>query len=211
MCCNPIYHTQLKELVAGTDISIEDLSNVRPDSMDFWMASGLFEHQGVHYRDDIDILGFVQKYFNAMGEAVNLGRPFERREDMLCAWPTLDVATTFRGILFINADPKSGQCPGYSSSEMDGVIERTRDKGHSVCAIDGANLTLAQIGRLSIGAKLIVGCATGPWWPTLNRLNRDTQRICMLAPMRLDYGSVPIVHAKNAAEVATIMEGMGFL
>lgn len=213
LCCNPEYHQPLRELVAGTDIEIRGLENIPVDSMDCWIASGLFESQGIRYRDEVDIIGFVQKYFNAMGREANLGEPFAIREHMLCDWPSIwnSAGRPFTGILFINADPKSGQCPGYSSSEMDDLIVRTHRAGHSVLDIMEADLSLMQIGALSMHAKLIVGCATGPWWPTMMRQNMDTQRICMLDPMRLDYGSVPIVHAKNAAEVAQIMEGMGFL
>lgn len=211
LCCNPIYHDQLRELVAGTDITIKDLSHTPVDSMDAWIASGLFESQGIRYENQTDIMGFVQRYFNAMGESVNLGRPFERREDMLCEWPVLEEGSHFTGILFVNADPKSGQCPGYSSSEMDALIQNTEAAGNSVCSIEGADLTLAQIGRLSRHAKLIVGCATGPWWPTMNVWNRQTPRICMLDPMKLDYCDVPIFHARNATEVMGIMKEKKYL
>lgn len=211
LCCNPVYHDQLRELVAGTDITIKDLSHIPVDSMDCWIASGLFESQGIRYQDQIDIMGFVQQYFNAMGEAVNLGRPFERRGNMLCEWPSINVDSRFNGILFINADPKSGQCPGYSSSEMDALIQDTEAAGNSVCAVQGANLTLTQIGALSINAKLIVGCATGPWWPTMNVWNNQTPCICMLDPMKLDYCDVPIFHAANASEVQKIMRKKGYL
>lgn len=217
LCCNPEYHAQLRELVAGTDIEIRGLENIPVDSMDCWIASGLFESQGIRYRDDVDIMGFVQKYFNAMALESGLPRPFLLRYEMLSSWPSVwdrqfvRSGDPFTGILFINADPKSGQCPGYSSSEMDALIRRTEDAGHSVFAIEKAELSLVQIGAISIHAKLIIGCATGPWWSCQNVWNKTTQRICMLHPMRLDYGSVPIVHAKSAAEVAQIMEGMGFL
>lgn len=222
LCCNPIYHDQLRELVAGTDITIKDLGHIPVDSMDSWIASGLFESQGIRYENQTDIMGFVQKYFNAMGREGGLGDPFERREDMMCAWPSMQKCTSrnpdhvkwnnFTGILFINADPKSGQCPGYSSSEMDALIQNTEAAGNSVCSIGGSDLTLAQIGQLSTFAKLIVGCATGPWWPTMNVWNKNVQRICMLNPMRLDYGpGVPIVHAKNAAQAQDIMKQIGFL
>lgn len=216
LCCNPDYIQALTELVQGLPITIEDYSHIRPDSFDCWIASGQFPE--LQYRDDIDIMGFVQRYFNAMGRAAHRMEPFPTREDMLCDFPvwTMDQIVggwphAFSGILVINADPKSGQCPGYSSSEMDALIKRLQDKGESVCAIEKAELSLVQIGALSIHAKLIIGCATGPWWPTLNRWNKTTQRICLLSPMRLDYGSVPIVHAANATEVVTILEGMGFL
>lgn len=214
LCCNPVYHDQLRELVVGTDITIKDLSHIPVDSMDCWIASGLFESQGIRYESQTDIMGFVQRYFNVMGREAGLGEPFERREDMLCEWPNLWIPTyqEFHGILFINADPKSGQCPGYSSSEMDALMQNCQAVGHSVCGIDGSDLSLIQIGSLSLTAKLIVGCATGPWWPTMNKWNLPTQRICMLEPMRLDYGfGVPIVHAKDAAQVQDIMKQMGFL
>jgi len=196
---------------------VEDCSAIPPDSRDYWIASGLYERVGVRYQDNVDILGFVQKYFNAMAAEVGFEPCFPTRESMTCAWPSIqqydaEVHSKFRGILFINCDPKSGQCPCYSSSEMDALIRKTEDAGHSVLAVEKAELSLVQIGALSIHTKLIVGCATGPFWVTANRWNVDTQRIVMLDPMRLDYGtSCPSLYAKNAAEVEKIMEGMGFL
>lgn len=212
--CAPEYVDPLRELVAGTNIFIEDCSNVPPDSRNYWIASGLYERQGIRYQDNVDIMGFVQKYFNAMSEDGGFAPCFPRREDMVAEWPSLWMPTyeEFHGVLFINCDPKSGQCPRYSSSEMDALIERTKNAGHSVWGIEKAGLSLPQIGSLALTAKIIVGCATGPWWPTVNKWNKDTQRICLLDPMRLDYGSaVPTVHAKDAGEVVTIMERMGFL
>lgn len=218
--CKTEYVDALRELVAGTNIFVEDCSAVPVDSRDFWIASGLYERVGVRYRDDVDILGFVQRYFNAMAADAGFEPCFPTRESMVCAWPTIVhqfqvgwyPGTEFNGIMFINADPKSGQCPGYSSSEMDTLIRRTEDAGHSVCAIEKAELSLVKIGALSIHAKLIVGCATGPYWPTANKWNTYTQRIVILDPMRLDYGtSCPSLYAKNAAEVEKIMEGMGYL
>lgn len=218
--CAPEYVGPLRELVAGTNIFVEDYSAVPVDSRDCWIASGLYERVGVQYRDDVDIIGFVQRYFNAMAAEVGFDPCFPTRESMVCAWPSIlkmkdwigHGDTTFTGILFINADPKSGQCPGYSSSEMDELIRQTQDAGHSVCAIEKAEMSLVQIGALAIHAKLIVGCATGPYWPTVNNWNTDTQRIVMLDPMRLDYGtSCPSLYAKNAHEVEKIMQGMGFL
>lgn len=214
--CKAEYIDALRELVAGTNIFVEDCSAVPVHSRDFWIASGQFEHVGVRYRDDIDILGFVQKYFNAMAAEVGFDPCFPTRESMVCAWPAIQWkhsgASDFHGILFINCDPKSGQCPCYSSSEMDRLIKATHAMGHSVCAVEKVELSLPQIGALSIHAKLIVGCATGPWWPCQNSWNVDTQRIVMLDPMRLDYGtSCPSLYAKNAHDVEKIMEGMGFL
>lgn len=216
--CKPEYVDALRELVAGLPITIDDCSNVPPDSMDCWIASGLFERQGVQYRDDIDILGFVARYFNAMAVETNQPAPFLRREDLLCDFPSIrawsimveELGNPFTGILVINCDPKSGQCPRYSSSEMDALIVKLENAGHSVCAVEKAGLSLVQIGALSIHAKLIIGCAAGPWHVCQNVCNKDTQRIAMISPMRLDYGT-PLVHAADATQVETILQGMGYL
>lgn len=211
--CKAEYVTALRELVAGTGITIEDCSHVPPDSRDFWIASGLFEHRGIRYQDDKDIMGFVQRYFNAMAEDGGYAPCFPSREDMLCSFPSVvmqEPSQTAR-VLVINADPKSGQCPRYSSSEMDQLISRLEDRWESVISIEKAGLSLAEIGRIATYAELIIGCATGPWWPTM-RVNTYADRICMLDPMRLDYGpNVPITHARDAAEVAAILESRDML
>lgn len=211
LCCNPEYHQALRELVVGLPIEIKDCSSIPANSFNCWIASGQFP--GLDYRDDIDIMGFVQKYFNRMGEEAGLGQPFPTREDMICDFPAIHsypIPVPFEGILVINCDPKSGQCPGYSSSEMDSLILKLENAGHSVCAVEKAGLSLVQIGALSIFAKLIIGCATGPFWPTLNRWNKDTPRIVMLSRMILDYGA-PMPHANNAGEVEDMLKGMGYL
>lgn len=209
--CNPEYHKQLRELVEGTSIAIEDCSNIPRDSFDCWIASGRF--RGIHYRDDIDIMGFVRTYFNAMMNEAGFGCVFPTRQDMLLDLPAINNAKhDFHGILVINADPKSGQCPRYSSSEMDALIRDLEDSHPSVLAIEKADLTLAQIGVLSVNAKLIIGCATGPWWPTMNRMNAGTPRVCMLDPMRLYYGdSVPIVHASCANKAREMLKVINYL
>lgn len=215
--CHPDYVKPLNELAEGLRITVFGMMDERDhakDSFNCWIASGLFATMGLFYRDDTDILGFVQRYFNEIGKEAGLGEPFPTRESMLCDFPSITTyaqTQPFNGILVVNCDPKSGQCPRYSSSEMDALIERLHHAGHSVLAVEKAELSLVQIGALSTNAKLIIGCATGPWWPTMNVWNKDTQRICMLSPMKLDYGSVPIVHAADAAEVATILTGMGYL
>jgi hypothetical protein len=213
--CADEYIEPLRGLVDGLPITIDNCAHVPVNSLNCWIASGQWEHLGVHYNDPVDIMGFVARYFNAMAGEMGYEHPFKTREDLLMDFPAIapngDIPHAFTGILVINADPKSGQCPNYSSSEMDSLIKNLEAAGNSVCSIESAELTLAQIGRISTTAKLIIGCATGPWWPTMNMHNRCTQRIVMLDPMRLDYGSVPIVHARDAHGVQDILNGMGYL
>lgn len=209
--CNPIYHEELREYVKRLPLTIDGVGEIPHGSYDCWIASGQFP--GVDYRDDIDILGFVARYFNAMTSDAGFGPVFKKRESLL-DWVQVEPsnAPKFDGILVINCDPKSGQCSRYSSSEMDAVIERLEELHPSVLSIQKAGLTISQIAQLSITAKLIIGCATGPWWPTVNFWNRSTPRIVMLDPMRLDYGpNVAIEHAACAADVSDILHRMGYL
>lgn len=212
--CKPEYVEPLRELVEGLPITVEDCSHIPPDSRDCWIACGAFEHQGVRYQNDIDILDFVRRFFHAM--AVDVGQPevFLHREELLCQFPAIvdeEENWGFEGILIINCDPKSGQCPGYSSSEMDALIKKLNLAGHSAVGVEGADLSLVEIGALALKAGLIIGCATGPWHVCQNLLNRKTQRICMLDPMRLNYGDVPILHASNAAEVEQHLVDLKYL
>jgi len=215
LCCNPDYHEGLRGLVEGLPIEIRDCSRIAPNSMDFWLASGLFERIGIRYQDDIDIIGFIRRYFNSMAYEGGHEPPFKIRGDMLCNFPAIkklsEIGEPFTGIMVINANPLSGQCPRYSASEMDELIRKLEDKTPSVLAIEKADLSLVQIAALSVHAKLIIGCATGPFWGACNFWNATTQRIVMLDPMKLDMWPVPVVHAPDAKRVEEILTGMGYL
>lgn len=209
------YHDEMGELLAGLDIeltSIEEMSEECRQN-DCWIANGRFsQSHGLNYQNDIDIIGFVMKYMNAQCEVSGHAPVFNERRDFLCSFPAIGNYThpIRTGILVINADPQSGQCAGYSNSEMDDICTKLFKKRHPVMEIKNHSMTLADIARVSLISRLIIGAATGPLWATFNIWNKDAQRIVLLEPQRLDYG-IPVRHAANAAQVEEILKETGWL
>lgn len=207
MHCNPEYHNELRELVEGLPIEIKDCENIPTESIDFWIASGRYESKGLRYESQIDIMGFVLNYLSCMKREAGYDTPILKFTDLLCSFPSIKPAFAPHKdkILIVNADPKSGQCDGYSSSEMDSLISLISER-HLYVSIQNGSYSLTHIGRLASEAKLIIGCATGPLWPCLNIWNKDTPKIIMLDPQRLQYGGEGnILHAPNVSKVEEIL------
>lgn len=208
MHCNPEYHKELRELVEGLPIDITGCENIPTESIEFWIASGRYESKGLRYESQIDIMGFVMEYLNYMAEECGYEGPLKERRDLLCDFSSIShfgTANREKPILVINSDPKSGQCDGYSSSEMDELISKL-SKRKRVISVHGKGYTLRNIGQMSRDSALIIGCATGPLWPCMNVWNESTLKIVMLDPQRLDYGNSSLIqHAANAAQVEDIL------
>lgn len=214
MHCNPEYHFQLRELIAGLPIEIKDCQNIPTESIDFWIASARYESMGLHYDSQIDITAFVMEYLNCMAEECGYARPIKERREMLLDFPSIAGFSLLDEIdvLFLNVDPKSGQCPHYSSSEMDALEIKLIESGLIVASVKDFRYTLAAVGRLSTRAKMIIGCATGPFWPTMNAWSEGAKHIVMLDPQRLNYGpTVDIEHASCADGVEDILRRDGLL
>ncbi len=211
--CNPVYHAELRGLAEGLPIAIEGLGNIPPNSLNCWIASGQFP--GIDYRDNIDIMAFVMRYMNALCRESGQKDAFKTREDLLCGFPSIERGLSCESeIMVLNADPKSGQCPRYSSSEMDGLISLLRTKHEVVISNSQScshSFSTRDIGSMSRFVKLIIASATGPMHPTFNIWNKDVPRIVLLDPMRLNYGTVPIEHAACAEEAQHILERTGWL
>lgn len=170
-------------------------------------------------------MGFVMEFFNHMGGEMGMPKPvFDTRADMLWDAPAIGPAKVSKKIidcLIVNADPLSGQCQGYSRSDLyqKVVLPLIARFGCSVittnCSDAGTSTghTLSEIGALATMAKRIITVATGPSWPTWNVWSKDAERIVILDPMRLDFGPMdaPVHHAANADEVRRICEERGWL
>lgn len=213
------YHREMNELLAGLDIELTTIEEMSDEcrANDCWIANGRFEQShGLRYQNDIDIIGFVMKYMNAQCEVSGHAPVFNERQDFLCSFPALesDVGYPTYDVMMIVADPKSGQCPQYSGSEMEKLRETLIKSMLTVATASqkmyGNEYTIRDTGSFSIEARLIIGPATGPLWATFNIWNKDAQRIVLLEPQRLDYG-IPVRHAANAAQVEEILKETGWL
>lgn len=207
--CKPEYVDNLAELMNDTQISVKPLGESTDLGQDTWIANGSFEPEGVVWRHQNDIMGFVGDYFNALGMRYFGRKAFEKREDML--WDSSAIIDALPdvphpGVLVINSDPMSGQCPHYSRDEMNALLVHIGAQWGGCVAtnvLNRPNYTLAQIAAMSITAHTIIAVANGPHWPTWNKWSRKARRIILLDNgMHLDFGiGCHVDYCANAAQV----------
>lgn len=207
----PEYVDSLSHLASGSRVTVRSAAELPANAEDTWMANGRHEAaHGLYFRNDVDIIGFVHQYFNFFGKA------WEDRSQMLFDFPWLKKQKHKQFILFLNTNPLSGQCPGYSQEEMGRLAGDLMRDGYHVVEIvdqDGSHsYSLTQIAVLSSMASMIIGGASGPFFVTMNTAAQDIPRIVLLDPMVIDYGpSVgPITTVKNAQDARETLKQMGF-
>jgi len=212
------YVSSFQDLLEGMDISVLPMSQRPACVAEGWIASGRFP-QWQYPRDCTeDILAFVRRYMNLMA---NAGRDvLPDAESMLIDFPSLEreCPSLPFDIMAVNPDPLSGQAPGWSRSEFDGLLLQLSAKGHRVLATNPTaacpwgNYTFGQIGNLSMKASVIIGVASGPWWATANKWNKTVPRYVCLHPFRLNYGpNMPIKHSQNAEQMRVQLAEDGIL
>lgn len=210
---NATYVPEMTAILEGTGISVFDQEG-KPEEFlrntDCWIANG---RSGFPYDHPRDIVDFIRRYMNALGEQAGFPNVFPDRYSMLTQFPsTLKhcPAPEF-DILALNTDPGSYQCPNYSNDEFD-VLLSELGKKQKVLAINPTKsvpwgrFNIAQIGNLSMRAKLIIGGASGPVFPTFNIWNTTIPRYVFLDPIFLDYGMPCISHSNTEVMRLTLQE-----
>lgn len=219
--CPPEYLGQLRELMADTEIVLEDVNARPPGTEDVWIANARFEHQGVFYHQGYnDIIGFIIDYFNHMGGVAGMPHPlFANREHFLFDLPRSNARIPHFDILMVNAQPTSGQVPEFCNAQLNELIGRLAQHYSVVCTNPTTaknalvlDASILRIGHYSQHCGLIIGVATGPLWLTFNTQNRGTPRHVLLAPQHLDYGpTVPIQSHGNVTGLTQALEATGWL
>lgn len=202
---------EIKTLASCSGVEIKSTDCMPSNTQDVWIANGRHEGSGVQWECQQDIVGFVQSYFNAFGQA------WHTREDMLFQFEWLKPEKHRDLILILNTQPQSGQCPGYSQEEINRLALDLQMDGQrvvKVCGEDGQhNYSLTQIACFSAQAKLIIGGASGPFFVTMNTAAQKAHRIVLLDPMVIDYGPNvgPIHMAKTVSEARDILKNWNYL
>jgi hypothetical protein len=219
MWVKPEYIGQISEVAHGSNVTIHNVWERPEGTTDFWRANGMLEHKGVYYRNDNDICGWLMDWFNHLGG--HCGHPcpvYPDRQSML--WDSevilnANVRAVEYDVLIINSPPTSGQCPEYDHGELYELGLQLRQNGLYVVFAqwDGSiPYTLRELGKLSLGAKLIIESANGPCFLTHSIWNSKKDRITLLSPMYLDYGETGRHrHAANVAEATEHCQTLGYL
>jgi hypothetical protein len=215
----PEYIPALEEVCLGSSIEFYPVDHRPSVSLDTWIANGFLADRGVHFWNQEDIIFYLQTWFNNYGGFCGMPCPvYHERKDMLWdaeLFEDADVRECDYDVLLINSQPTSGQCLGYSQEEVDELGAELRRAGNYVlfAQYDGVcPYTLAELGKLSWGARLIIGTANGPLWPCYNSRTMEKDRIVFLSPMYLDYG-LPgrTLHANTASEAREHCKTLNYL
>lgn len=212
---NNDYVEEFRDFLQGMDIAVEPITQRPPGIAEGWIASGAFpQWQYTPQNVGTDILGFVRRYHNLLAAAGHDLIP--DAESMLIDFPSLEreVPMLSFDILAVNANPTSGQAPNYSGSEFDELISQLVAKGHRMIATNPTaacpwnNFTFSQIGSISKQARMILGVATGPMFPTFNVWTKSVPHYVFLNEFVLDFGpNVVVKHFQSADQMrAQLME-----
>ncbi len=203
-------------------------------SIDVWKNAGAGTPNGGFWETHelkTDFAWFHVAWFTHLSRRMGLECPIRKPQDLLFDYPALlqgpglanAAAITF-DFLVINSRPCSGQCLAYDKVEyFDGLLAELAAKGYKVactqksevpgvyCTADD-NLSVTEIGHMSIYASHIVGVATGPMWPTFNVWNQSSvkTRIFMLEGEKLNLGT-NCEQVANMDEIRALLVGKGLL
>lgn len=199
---------QLSLIVGGLpNVSLMTMEDARP-SMDaipwrnVWKNAGAGTPSGGFWESHRFRHLFAEFYldwFYVLAAEMGLESPFSKPTDLLFDYPALEgvqgdpyAVTNPETILLINSQPCSGQFKPYDGPDyFRPMIRDIQDAGRPVitteripgfktrCTRDWS-CSITAIGRISHHCAAVVGIATGPIWPCLNRRNIDKPTIVML-------------------------------
>ena len=231
--CQPQYLYQLREVVEDIPaielIPLEECFSRSPLWLDTWKNS---QHFYDRHPQKACYAKCYLDFFNVLARSMGYESPLKTPDDLWFDYPAIqqsECADAFirtwglqdgLDILVCNAPPKSAQLASWHGVNMfDALIAKLRTQ-HRVAKTNFSladvpctailNMTLTDIGALSLKAKVIIGVANGPMWPTFNVWNRDIVklRIAMTDEV-VDLGhNTHTVNTVEAAENLLVSQGI---
>lgn len=227
---------QLREAIEDLpNISLYSL-DVRPSSsIDAWKNAGAGTPSGGYFEKSWmkeDFCAFHIAWFGHLAQQMGLRPVFEKPTDFLFDYPAIQKNVVDRlpehcasspTILFVNSRPCSGQCMAYDSVDYfdplivelafkNSLMVTQPSKVPNIPCTMHTEMTISEIGALSLRCQYVIGVATGPLWPTFNIWNQQSvqRRIVMLGNgERLNLGA-NITQVSNREEMreALVREGL---
>ncbi len=221
------YLKQLQDVVADVhNIELTDFNYTTPsDSINAWRGDNQFWYS---HPDRLDFVKFhVEAWFPYLADKMNVENPIKCQTDMLFDYPAIAASLLLShpsfDVLLINSQPGSGQFASYSAWELGNLGGQIAEKGFSVIATaqvvhrdivctEDANLSITQIGHLSLHCHTIVMVATGPCWPTWNVWNRDSIKLRVILSDNERVNLAPnTMHCARIEEAAEVLKKAGLL
>ncbi len=221
------YLKQLKDVVADVhNIELSDFNYTTPsDSINAWRGDNQFWYS---HPDRLDFVKFhVEAWFPYLAEKMNVENPIKCQTDMLFDYPAIAASPLLThpsfDVLLINSAPGSGQFTSFNEWELGRLGADIAQKGFSVistaptpsskipCTAD-QNLSVTQIGHLSLHCHTIVMVSTGPSWTCFNIWNQNSikLRVILLDSERVHL-SPNTMHCVRIEEAREVLKKAGLL
>lgn len=231
-----VHYAQWQHLIQLRDM-IQDVPNITlaefghnlpADSINAWRGARKFWYE---HPDRLDFVKFhVEAWFPLLADRMGVDNPVKAPDDMLFDYPGFliwkpGIKVKESDILVINSAPGSGQWQGYDEFLLGNLVMDLDKKGHRVvttapipqpdtripCTAN-YQMTVTEIGCLSLHCHTILMISTGPSWPTFNIWNRETikRRIILLTSERIHL-SPNTVHCSTVTEAAEELKKAGLL
>ncbi len=222
------YLKQLQDVVADVpNIKLTDYNYTTPsDSINAWRGDNQFWYS---HPDRLDFVKFhVEAWFPFLADRMGVENPIKCAKDMLFDYPAIAASPGLLNhppfdVLLINSAPGSGQFTGFNEWELGKLGCDIAEKGFSVistaptpsskipCTAD-QNLSVTQIGHLSLHCHTIVMVSTGPSWPTFSIWNQKSikLRVILLDSERVHL-SPNTMHCARIEEAREVLKKAGLL
>lgn len=209
------------------NLTVKSIAEIGQGAINAWRGAG--GHWYAHPQRN-DFVAYHLDWFAHLARLMGLTSPFTCARDLLFDYPALRAPNSedpgvseWPDALIINSPPQSGQWGGFHPAGFDALVAFLRyDLDYNVittapcgfrtipCTRD-QGMDITAIGRLSQRVKLIIGCVTGPMWPTLNVWNADTValRVHLLDQERVDYVPERTIHCADLAQVPALLTARG--
>lgn len=224
---HPAHQSQLLPLVMNLPNLSLNPALPNPEEINAWRGA---ENWFYRQPDTHDFLQINLRWFALLAEKMGLESPIRCARDLLFDYPALapEVAAGVPAcrsydFLIVNSPPNSNQWQGFSADGFSSLACLLWNEGHEVittapiapggllpCTQD-QKLDVTAIGRLSQSVRCIIGCVTGPMWPTLNIWAKpETLRIHLLDTERVEL-TPNTVHTNSLTLVPEILRDRGLI
>jgi len=213
------YLPQLYEVVDDLpNIELIELSQRSAKSIDCWKnrKGDFYNHPKRN-----DWVQYHLEFFDGLARDLGVINPILVSDDLLFDYPAIGArACGDFDVLIVNSEPQSNQLRNIGYREYETLIGILIAHNRQVATTAPTNrpeipctinlplgrtfCSVTDIGTMSLHCKLIIGCVTGPMWPTLNVKNKTLPRILLLSD---EYIKIPsMVNTYHAAEVEKVLD-----
>jgi|APSaa5957512535_1039671.scaffolds.fasta_scaffold05316_5 hypothetical protein len=202
---NNAHISQIKEFTMYENLKVVKIGKISFNSIDLWKNRFLYwSYSPIRHL----YYDFYMVFFGHISDKINIVNPLNSKRDLLTDVTFKPDKYSEFDILVVNSIPLSSQF-NYSEKDFTRIILILSKKHkiittHKVSGVDctaDTNMTLKEIGELSLFCKIVISISTGPSWAVLNKENFNSEK-----PVLILHGGTEIVDFNSHSEAASSLD-----